>query len=108
METSAPAAILIEAETGTVLLEKNADQLTPPASLTKLMTLAVVFEQLKAGRLALDDEFTVSENAWRKGGASSGGSTMFLPLNSRVSVRSLIQGTAIQSGNDATIVLAEG
>jgi D-alanyl-D-alanine carboxypeptidase (penicillin-binding protein 5/6) len=108
METSAPTAILIDAETGTVLLEKNADQLTPPASLTKLMTMAVVFEQLKTGKLRLDDEFTVSQNAWRKGGASSGGSTMFLPLNGRASVRSLIQGTAIQSGNDATIVLAEG
>ncbi len=60
METSAPTAILIDAETGTVLLEKNADQLTPPASLTKLMTMAVVFEQLKSGKLRLDDEFTVS------------------------------------------------
>lgn len=105
--TSAPNAILVDHETGTVLLEKNADEPHPPASLVKLMTLEVLFEELKRGRVKLDDEFPVSERAWRDGGASSGGSTMFLRPNSKVSVRDLIRGIAVQSGNDATIVVAE-
>ena len=106
-ETSAPRAILIDYDTGTVLFEKNADQSVPPASLAKLMTVEVVFRELKQGRWHLDDEFTVSENAWRRGGASSGGSTMFLPLHARVKLGDLIQGIIIQSGNDACIVVAE-
>lgn len=107
-QTAAPTALLIEAETGTVLFEKNSDQLVPPASLAKLMTAEVVFNELKEGNLTLDDEFPVSENAWRKGGAPSGGSTMFAILHSRIKVRDLIQGVIVQSGNDACIVLAEG
>ena len=82
-ETSVPYAFLIDAGTDTILLDKNADELMPPASMAKLMTMAVVFNELKAGRLSLDDEFTISENAWRNGGANSGGSTMFAKLNSR-------------------------
>ena len=106
-ETSAPRAILIDYDTGTVLFEKDADQSVPPASLAKLMTIEVVFRELKQGRRHLDDEFAVSENAWRRGGASSGGSSMFLPLHARVKLGDLIQGIIIQSGNDACIVVAE-
>ena len=107
-ETSVPYAFLIDAGTDTILLDKNADELMPPASMAKLMTMAVVFNELKAGRLSLDDEFTISENAWRNGGANSGGSTMFAKLNSRVKLSDLIRGVIIQSGNDASIAIAEG
>lgn len=107
-QTAAPAAILIEAESGTVLYEKNADQLIAPASLAKLMTAEVVFNEIKEGNLKLDEEFVVSENAWRRGGAPSGGSTMFAPIHSRIKVSDLLQGAIIQSGNDACIALAEG
>ena len=107
-QTSVPNAILIEAESGTVLYEQNADQLVAPASLTKLMTAEVVFNEIKEGNLKLDEEFIVSENAWRKGGAPSGGSTMFAAIHSRIKVSDLLQGVIIQSGNDACIVLAEG
>ncbi len=105
---SAPYVILIEAESGSVLYEKNADQLVPPSSLAKLMTAEVVFNEVKEGNIKLDDEFVVSENAWRKGGAPSGGSTMFASIHSRVKVDDLLRGVIIQSGNDACIVLAEG
>jgi len=107
-QTSAPNAILIEAESGSVLFQKQADQLVAPASLTKLMTLDVVFDQLKLGNIKLDDEFVISENAWRKGGAMSHGSTMYAVLHSRVRVEDLLRGVIIQSGNDACIALAEG
>src|SRR4029078_1269478 len=70
-QTAAPQAILIEADSGSVLFEKDADQLVAPASLAKLMTVEVVFDQLKIGSYKLDDEFVISENAWRKGGAPS-------------------------------------
>jgi serine-type D-Ala-D-Ala carboxypeptidase (penicillin-binding protein 5/6) len=105
--TSAPFAILIEAESGTVLLEKSADQPTFPSSMAKLMTAELVFQAVREGKLKLEDEVTVSENAWRKGGAPSGGSTMYAALNSRVKVQDLIKSVAIQSGNDACIALAE-
>jgi len=107
-QTSVPNAILIEAESGTVLYEKNADQLVAPASLAKLMTAEVVFNEIKDGNLKLDEEFIVSENAWRRGGAPSGGSTMFAPIYSKISVENLLKGVIIQSGNDACIALAEG
>jgi D-alanyl-D-alanine carboxypeptidase (penicillin-binding protein 5/6) len=107
-QTSAPNAMLIEAATGTVLFEKNADQLIPPASLAKLMTAEVVFNEIKEGGLKLDDEFPISVNAWRKGGAPSGGSTMFAVLHSKVKIEDLIKGVIIQSANDACIALAEG
>ncbi|MBI3436713.1 MAG: D-alanyl-D-alanine carboxypeptidase [Proteobacteria bacterium] len=106
--TTAPHAILIEGEGGSVLFEKNADELTPPASLSKLMTAEVVFNELKEGNVKLDDEFLVSTNAWRKGGAPSGGSAMFAAIHSRVRVEDLLRGLIIQSGNDAAIALAEG
>src|SRR3954463_13316366 len=107
-QTSAPYAILIEADSGTVLFEKNPDKLNPPASMSKLMTAEVVLHTIEQGKLKWDDELTISENAWRKGGAPSGGSAMFAALNSRVSVRDLLHGVMIQSGNGACIALAEG
>ncbi len=108
IETAASHALILDAETGAVLLEKNADVLMPPASMSKLMTLLMVYERLRNGSLSLNDTFPVSENAWKKGGAKSGGSTMFLNPFEKVRVEDLIRGIAIQSGNDACIVLAEG
>ena len=105
---SAPHAILIDAENGGVLFERDPDQLIFPASLAKLMTAEYVFHELKEGRIKLTDEYTVSENAWRKGGAPSHGSTMFAVIHSKVSVDDLLHGMIVQSGNDACIVLAEG
>jgi D-alanyl-D-alanine carboxypeptidase (penicillin-binding protein 5/6) len=107
-DTAASTAILIDYETDTVLLDKEADRPVPPASLTKLMTLEVLFHQLKEGHLRLDDVFTVSSHAWRTGGPASGGSTMFLKPSTQVSVADLISGLAVQSGNDAAVVVAEG
>jgi serine-type D-Ala-D-Ala carboxypeptidase (penicillin-binding protein 5/6) len=103
----APTAILIEASSGAVLFEKNADELRAPSSMMKLVTAEVVFHAIKQGEIKLTDEYRVSENAWRRGGAPAGGSTMFAALNSKVSVDDLLHGAIIQSGNDACIVLAE-
>jgi serine-type D-Ala-D-Ala carboxypeptidase (penicillin-binding protein 5/6) len=105
---SAPHAILIDGENGAVLFERDSDRMVFPASLAKLMTAEYVFNELKEGRLKLTDEFMVSENAWRKGGAPSHGSTMFAAIYSKVPVDDLIRGMIIQSANDACIVLAEG
>jgi D-alanyl-D-alanine carboxypeptidase (penicillin-binding protein 5/6) len=104
----APHAILIDAQYGGVLFERDADRLIFPASLAKLMTAEYVFHEIKEGRIKLTDEYMVSENAWRKGGAPSHGSTMFAALYSKVSVDDLLRGMIIQSANDACIVLAEG
>jgi D-alanyl-D-alanine carboxypeptidase (penicillin-binding protein 5/6) len=106
--TQAPVAILLDAETGTILLEKNADTPTSPSSLAKLMTAEVVFNELKQGRIKLDDQYIISEDAWRRGGAPSHTSSMFAPIHSRVRVEDLIQGALVLSGNDACIALAEG
>ena len=107
-QTAAPTAILMEADTGSILFEKNADELVAPASLSKLMTAEVVLNEIKQGRLTQADTFIVSENAWRKGGAPSHTSSMFVPIHSRVTVDDLLHSVIIQSGNDACIVLAEG
>jgi serine-type D-Ala-D-Ala carboxypeptidase (penicillin-binding protein 5/6) len=104
----APTAILIEASSGAVLFEKNADELRAPSSMMKLMTAEVVFHAVKQGDIKLTDEYRISENAWRRGGAPSGGSTMFAAINSKVSVDDLLHGAIIQSGNDSCIALAEG
>src|ERR1700756_686182 len=104
----APTAILIEASSGSVLFEKNADELRAPSSMMKLMTVEVVFNAIKEGKLKLTEEYRFSENAWRKGGAPSGGSTMFAAINSKVAVDDLLHGAIIQSGNDSCIALAEG
>jgi serine-type D-Ala-D-Ala carboxypeptidase (penicillin-binding protein 5/6) len=108
IETEAQFAILIDAESKTTLFEKNSDELMSPASMSKLMTLAMVFQALEDGKITLDSEMSVSEYAWRTGGAPSGTSAMFAPLNSRVKVSDLLQGVVVQSGNDACIILAEG
>src|SRR2546429_6600890 len=107
-QTASPHAILIEAESGTVLFEKGADDLIPPASLSKLMTQEVVFNEIKQDRLKPTTEFRVSTNAWRRGGAPSHTSSMFIPINSKVAVDDLLHGAIIQSANDACMVLAEG
>jgi len=104
----APTAILIEASSGSVLFEKNADELRAPSSMMKLMTAEVVFNALEKGDIKLTDEYRISEYAWRHGGAPSGTSTMFAAINSKVSVDDLLHGAIIQSGNDACIALAEG
>jgi serine-type D-Ala-D-Ala carboxypeptidase (penicillin-binding protein 5/6) len=104
----APTAILIEATSGSVLFEKSADELRAPSSMMKLMTVETVFHAIKQGDLKLTDEFHVSENAWRKGGAPSGTSTMFAAIHSKIAVDDLLHGAIIPSGNDACIVLAEG
>lgn len=107
-ETRAQQAFMIDADTGTVLFSKDPDALIPPASLAKLMTMEVVFNALKTGRLTLQEEFFVSENAWRTGGAMSGGSTMFAEVRSSISLENLIQGVIVQSANDGCIIIAEG
>jgi D-alanyl-D-alanine carboxypeptidase (penicillin-binding protein 5/6) len=107
-QTSAPHAILIDAETGTVLFEKAADEPTPPSSLAKLMTAEIIFKLITQGQLTRDTEMIISENAWRRGGAPSHTSSMFAPIHSRVRVEDLLRGLIIQSANDAAIALAEG
>jgi D-alanyl-D-alanine carboxypeptidase (penicillin-binding protein 5/6) len=104
----APTAILIEASSGSVLFEKNADELRAPSSMMKLMTVEVVFNAIKEDKVKLTDEYRISENAWRHGGAPSGTSTMFAAINSKVAVDDLLHGAIIQSGNDACMALAEG
>ena len=107
-ETKAKQAFMIDADTGTILFSKNPDTPIPPASLAKLMTMETVFHAIKAGRMTLEDTFQVSENAWRTGGAASGGSTMFAALKSTVRLSDLIQGVVVQSANDGCIIIAEG
>lgn len=106
-QTAAPFAILIDADTGGVLFERNADELMYPSSMAKLMTAELVYRAIKEGRLRREDEITITEDAWRRGGAPSGGSTMYAALGSRVKVDDLIRGMVIQSGNDSCIALAE-
>ena len=103
IDTSAKEAILIDYDTGAVLLAKNADDKMPPSSMAKMMTLYILFQRIKEGRVKKDDTMAVSEKAWR-----TGGSKMFVKIGSRVSVQDLVQGIAVQSGNDACIVVAEG
>ncbi len=107
-QTAAPHAILMDYDTGTVLFEKAADELTAPASMAKTMAVEVIFSEIAQGRLSLDSEFVISENAWRKGGGSSGGSAMFAKLNDRIKLSDLLRGIIVQSGNDASIAVAEG
>jgi len=101
-ETAARAAILIDHRSGDVLFEKNPDQAIPPASMSKLMTALVAFEELEAGNLSLEQMIPVSERAWRMGG-----SRMFIEVGNRVSVHDLLQGIIVQSGNDACVAIAE-
>ena len=108
MQISAPNAILLDAGTNTVLFEKGADDLVPPASTVKILTAEMIFRDLAAGKIKLDDEYVVSEYAWRNGGGPAGGTAMFLPLKSSARVEDLLRGLLVQSGNDAALVLAEG
>src|SRR5574344_830092 len=107
LETKARNVVLMDFDTGTYLYTKDATKMISPASMSKLMTVYMIFSKLKDGSLSLDDTFTVSENAWRKGGAASGGSTMFLPIGEKVRVEDILKGIIIQSGNDACITAAE-
>ena len=100
--TSAKHAFLIDFDTNQVLFEKNADVLMPPASMSKIMTAYLAFEEIKSGRLKLEDKILISENAWRKGG-----SKMFVKVNDEVAVSDILRGIIVQSGNDAAIALAE-
>ena len=104
---NAKSWILVDASTGMVILENNADLRLPPASLAKMMTTYITSNEIKAGRMKPEDLVTISDNAWRKGGAKTGGSTMFLDPRSKVPVIDLMRGVIIQSGNDASIALAE-
>ena len=108
VETKAKYALLMDADTGYVMFDKQADEAMHPASMSKLMTSYLVEEALKTGKYSEDTEFTVSENAWKKGGAKTGGSTMFLKIGQKVKLIDLLKGINIQSGNDACIVVAEG
>jgi D-alanyl-D-alanine carboxypeptidase (penicillin-binding protein 5/6) len=101
-QVSAESYLLIDFDSGKVLAEKNSELQVEPASITKLMTAYVVYKEMEAGRLAMDDEVTVSEKAWRMGG-----SRMYLELGSKVSVDDVMKGLIIQSGNDASVALAE-
>ncbi len=103
IETSAREAYIMDFDTGAVLLNKEGDTLTEPASMTKMMTVHMLFKHIKDGSVSMDDTFHVSEKAWRKGG-----SKMFVEVNSDVSVSDLLHGIIVQSGNDAAIVVAEG
>ncbi|MAM67586.1 MAG: D-alanyl-D-alanine carboxypeptidase [Rhodospirillaceae bacterium] len=102
MQTPARNAFILDMSTNTVLFTKEADIETPPASMSKLMTIYMVFERLKKGSISLDDEFPVSRKAWRKGG-----SKMFVLVGDKVKVSDLLRGIIVQSGNDACIVIAE-
>lgn len=106
--TKARNAIVMDANSGAIMYQVKADEPIAPASMSKLMTLAVVFKALKAGTVKLDDPFLMSENAWRRGGAPSRTSAMMVPLNTRVKLDELLQGIIVQSGNDAAIAVAEG
>ncbi|MBV9554511.1 MAG: D-alanyl-D-alanine carboxypeptidase [Alphaproteobacteria bacterium] len=103
IDTAARHALIVEADTNTVLFEKAADERMPPASMSKIMTAYVAFGMLKSGRVSLGDELAVSERAWKLGG-----SKMFVPIGGRIKIDDLLKGVLIQSGNDACVVLAEG
>ena len=106
--TEAPHAIIMDVATGEVLFEKDARVAMSPASMTKIMTAHMVFDALKNGVITPDTKYPVSNEAWKRGGVSSGSSTMFLEAGSSVSVMDLLRGIVIQSGNDACIAIAEG
>jgi D-alanyl-D-alanine carboxypeptidase (penicillin-binding protein 5/6) len=106
-QTGGATAALLDAGSNSFLFEKNSDQPFAPASLAKLMTLEYVFNEIVQGRVKLDDEYIISENAWRKGGAPSHGTTMFAAIHSRVKVSDLIQGIIVDSANDACMAIAE-
>src|SRR5262252_4548749 len=107
MAVKAPHAILMDADSGATMFQRGADELIYPASMSKLMVLEMVFKALKAGEIKLEDEWIVSEFAWRKGGAPSGTSAMMVPVGTKATVDELLKGIVVQSGNDAAIAVAE-
>ena len=107
-ESKALQAILVDAKSGLVLYEKDADTAIPPASMSKLVTQSIVFDALKNGQLKLEQEFLVSTDAWKRGGGAAGGSTMYAEVNSHIKIDDLIHAAIIQSANDACILIAEG
>lgn len=108
LQTNAPFALLMDFETGAVLFSKDGDRPMAPASMAKLMTVAILFEKLKHGELKLDDTFTVSERAWRLSVAGKNESSkMFVSIGSQIRVEDILRGIIVQSGNDACTVVAE-
>jgi D-alanyl-D-alanine carboxypeptidase (penicillin-binding protein 5/6) len=103
----AQQAVLMDADSGAIMFQRNGEELINPASMSKLMVLAVVFKALQAGEVKLTDEFFMSEYAWRRGGAPSGNAAMFVPVGTRATLEDLIKGITVQSGNDAAIAIAE-
>jgi len=108
IKTDATHAVIMDFDSGAILYSKNGEDLMIPASMTKMMTVQVIFNRLASGELSLSDTFRTSENAWRKGGFSSGGSTMGLAIDDEPTVEELLRGIIVLSGNDACIVVAEG
>jgi len=108
LDTPAEYAVLMDYETGQIIYSKRGSERMAPASMSKLMTMVMLFDAIQSGKVAMDDTFRISENAWKKGGAASGSSTMFAEVNSEVPVEDLIRGVIVQSGNDACIAIAEG
>ncbi|MGL4634709.1 MAG: D-alanyl-D-alanine carboxypeptidase family protein [Beijerinckiaceae bacterium] len=108
IQIASPIAYLYDIDTQSVLYEKAADDLVAPASLVKILTAETVFEALTRGDVTKEQEFLISENVWRRGGAPSGGAAMFAPINTRVAVMDLLQGLIVMSANDAALALAEG
>ena len=106
-QLAAKSYVLMDGASGNILIENNGDERLPPASLTKLMTAYIATLEIRNGKIGEQDMVTISEHAWRTGGAASGGSTMFLPVNSQATVDDLLHGIIIQSGNDASIAIAE-
>lgn len=106
-QLAAKSYVLMDGASGNILVENNGDERLPPASLTKLMTAYIATLEIRNGKIGEQDMVTISEHAWRTGGAASGGSTMFLPVNSQATVDDLLHGIIIQSGNDASIAIAE-
>jgi len=107
-ESKAANAMLVDLDSGTLLYSKAEDAPFQPAAMAKMMTMAVVFDAIHAGKFHLEDSFPVSEYAWRTGGAPSGSATMFAKLKSSIAVSDLLRGAIVQAGNDACIILAEG
>ncbi len=103
IDTAAKQAIVLDYETGTVLFEKNADERMPTSSMSKVMTAYMVFDAVKKGQISMENQFPVTEKAW-----NTQGSKMFVELGNSIKVEDLLRDVIIQSGNDATIVLAEG
>lgn len=107
LEIKAKYAAVMDFDTGDFIYKKEHDKMVPPASMSKIMTVYILLDHIKNGNLTMEDTFTVSENAWRKGGAGTDGSTMFLKIGENVPVGDILRGIIIQSGNDACIVVAE-